>query len=107
MRNLYHYAIAFVYPSAYEGFGIPILEAFANDCPVMLNNASCFPEVACEAAIFFDINKRADFYEKFMAFYQSGADMRERIIEKGRLQVEKYSWEKSADALMTIYRSLS
>lgn len=107
LRNLYHYAIAFVYPSAYEGFGIPILEAFANDCPVMLNNASCFPEVAGEAAIFFDIKKRGDFYEKFMAFYQSGADMRERIIEKGRLQVEKYSWEKSADALMTIYRSLS
>ena len=106
LRSLYHHAIAFVYPSSYEGFGIPILEAFANDCPVMLNDASCFPEVAGEAAIFFDINKRGDFYEKFMTFYQSEAEMRERYIEKGRLQVENYSWEKAANELLKIYSSL-
>ena len=46
LQALYQYAVAFVYPSAYEGFGIPILEAFVNGCPVLLNNASCFPTIS-------------------------------------------------------------
>jgi glycosyltransferase involved in cell wall biosynthesis len=104
--NLYHYAIAFIYPSAYEGFGIPILEAFAAECPVILNNASCFPEVAGNAAIFFDINKDGNLFEKFENFYLSGESFRKEMIEKGRLQVEKYSWEKSAELLSNVYKSI-
>lgn len=42
MLDLYHYALAFVYPSSYEGFGLPILEAYKAECPVLLNYASCF-----------------------------------------------------------------
>ena len=103
LRNLYHYAVAFVYPSAYEGFGLPILEAFTCDCPVMLNNASCFPEVAEDAAIYFDIDENGDLYEKFLAFYSSGSALRKEMIQKGKMQAEKYSWDKSALLLKKVY----
>ena len=106
LKNLYHYAVAFVYPSAYEGFGLPILEAFVNDCPVMLNNASCFPEVAEDAAIYFDIEKDGDLCEKFADFYTSWSGMRTEMIQKGRRQAEKYSWEKSAELLKGVYNML-
>lgn len=106
LRNLYHFAIAFIYPSAYEGFGLPILEAFTSDCPVMLNNASCFPEVAEDAALYFDINEDGDLYEKFGAFYSAGRDVRNEMIRKGRDQAEKYSWDKSARLLRKVYDAL-
>lgn len=54
LASLYKYALVFVYPSLYEGFGIPILEAYANSCPVCLSRASCFPEIARDAALYFD-----------------------------------------------------
>lgn len=106
LRNLYHYALVFIYPSAYEGFGIPILEAFSNDCPVMLNDASCFPEIAGDAAIYFDINKEGDLFEKFEDFYLSGTDFKETMKEKGRIRAGKYSWKRSAKMLKYIYESL-
>lgn len=105
LRNLYHYAIAFVYPSSYEGFGLPILEAFANDCPVMLNKASCFPEVAGDSALFFDMNQNGDFYEKFVNLYTSG--LRKELVKKGRDRLGMYSWKKSAESLKSIYESLA
>ena len=55
--SLYHHAVCFIYPSEYEGFGIPILEAYQADCPVMLNRKSCFPEIAGDAAIYFNMHK--------------------------------------------------
>lgn len=106
LRNLYHYAVAFVYPSAYEGFGLPILEAFTSDCPVLLNNASCFPEVAEDAAIYFDINKIGDLYEKVDYFYSSEESLRRDMIRKGRAQAEKFSWNHSAELLKQVYESL-
>ena len=57
---MYLNVTSFVHPSAYESFGIPILEAFVNDCPVLLNNARCFPKVGGDAAIYFDINRMSD-----------------------------------------------
>ena len=53
---LYREAMAFIFPSIYEGFGLPILEAFQNDCPVILSNSNCFKEIASTAAEYFDPN---------------------------------------------------
>ena len=63
MCNLYQHATAFIYPSLYEGFGLPILEAFTNECPVLLNKKSCFPEIAGEAALYFCLD---DFEKIFL-----------------------------------------
>lgn len=106
LQALYQNAIAFVYPSAYEGFGIPILEAFVCGCPVILNNASCFPEVAGDAAIYFDINKRGDMAERFIELYQASNERRDELIAIGKSRLSLFSWEESAKKLKRIYDNL-
>lgn len=103
---LYHHAEAFIYPSAYEGFGLPILEAFVCGCPVMLNNASCFPEVGGDAAIYFDINRRGDLAEHLDAFLRSSEQDRTDLITRGRVRAKLFSWEDSARKLSHVYKTI-
>lgn len=104
---LYHNAICFVYTSEYEGFGIPILEAYKADCPVMLNRASCFPEIAGDAAIYFELKKEySDFADRFEELYSSSTKNREELIKKQKVRLELYSWEKSAKQLANVYASV-
>lgn len=104
--SLYHYAECFVFPSEYEGFGIPILEAYAADCPVLLNNVSCFPEIAGDAAVYFSFGLPGDLEAKleYMLSMQSGE--RESLIQKQRDRLSLYSWEKSARQLAVVYGSI-
>nr|WP_297658672.1 glycosyltransferase family 1 protein [uncultured Prevotella sp.] len=106
MLDLYHNAITFVYPSSYEGFGIPILEAYKADCPVMLNNASCFPEIAGDAAIYFNMNEvgSTNFEEQFETFYHLNSNEKQNLINKQKERLKLYSWEKSANQLANVYR---
>lgn len=105
--DLYHYAITFVYPSKYEGFGIPILEAYKADCPVMLNRASCFPEIAGDAAVFFDLNsEKSDFEEQFETLYRLTCDERGELIQRQRERMKLYSWSKSAAQLADVYKDV-
>lgn len=107
MLDLYHNAIAFVYPSAYEGFGIPILEAYKADCPVMLNRASCFPEIAGDAAVYFKMEKdRSDFEEQFETLYHMDTNSRKMIIEKQRQRLKMFSWDKSSLNLVKVYNQI-
>lgn len=106
--SLYHHAVCFVYTSEYEGFGIPILEAFQSDCPVMLNKASCFPEIAGDAAIYFEMNKmESNFAEQFEKMYSMTIQERSLLLKKQRKCLEKYSWKKSAMQLARVYNSIS
>ena len=110
LYDLYHNAIAFAYPSAYEGFGIPILEAYKADCPVMLNHASCFPEIAGDAAVYFTIKDKgedSDFSDRFEELYSMSASEREGLLAKQRERLKLYSWEKSAETLAGVYRKLA
>lgn len=107
LMELYHHAVCFVYPSLYEGFGIPILEAYQAHCPVMLNKRSCFPEIAGNAAIYFDMDsKSSDFCDHFDAFYQNYSYNKNELIKKQDLRLKKYSWNHSAKQLVDVYQSL-
>ena len=106
--DLYNHAVCFVYPSEYEGFGIPILEAYKADCPVMLNEASCFPEIAGDAAIFFRMNKeRSDFEEQFETLYHLDGNEKEKLLAKQRERMRMFSWTKSAQQLADVYRKIA
>lgn len=105
--TLYHHAACFVYSSEYEGFGIPILEAYKADCPVLLNHASCFPEIAGDAAIYFtlkrDESNLAEVMEDFLAMDDAQI---ESLKQRQRERLNLYSWEKSALQLAKVYESV-
>ena len=96
----YKNAICFVYPSQYEGFGLPILEAFENSCPVILRNASCFPEIAGDAALYFD---DVEELSESISSMIDDKEKREELSEKGTGCLQRYSWEKAAEETYDFY----
>lgn len=106
LSTLYHHAEVFVFPSAYEGFGLPILEAWSCDCLTFLNNASCFPEVAGDAAVFFDIDRKGDMAEKIIHFLRSPEEDKQALLNKQCERLKLYSWKESANRLYNIYKSM-
>ena len=106
LKNLYANAIAFIFPSLYEGFGIPILEAFAYGCPVLLNNTSCFPEIAGDAALFFDSKPgKSDLCEKLDFIYNNNS-FRDELIGRGYQRLDGFSWKESSQKLADVYTSV-
>jgi glycosyltransferase involved in cell wall biosynthesis len=103
--ELYKRAIAFVYPSLYEGFGIPILEAFACGCPVVLSNSSCFPEVAQEAALYFEPTQQDDISEKINQIINDDT-LRKSLISKGFVRQKDFSTDKKAQQTLAVYQSV-
>ncbi|EMJ86671.1 glycosyltransferase family 4 protein [Leptospira meyeri] len=106
LANLYHNAKAFVYPSLYEGFGIPLLEAMSVGCPVLCSDTDVFHEVAGEAALYFDPKNVFDLQSKLLHLLDSENDRKELSL-KGYTQVKKFSWNKCADEHIRIYKKLS
>ena len=92
---LYGNARIFAFPSLYEGFGLPILEAFAAGVPVISADNSSFPEVAGEAALFFDAGKTDEFADLMLDLWESES-RRKSLIEKGKSQLKKFSWDMCA-----------
>ena len=105
MKCLFRDSEFFVYPSLYEGFGMPILEAWSCNCPVVLSYASCFPEIAGNAGLYFDPYSIDDMVDK-MAMMLSDEGLRKFYQERGTKRVLTFSWEKCAQEHMNIYRSL-
>ena len=103
----YHHAQCFVYPSEYEGFGIPILEAYQAECPVLLNHASCFPEIAGDAAIYFKMDKEgSDLADKLESLLSMTSAERQSLIERQTSRLGRYSWDNSAKQLAAIYETV-
>ena len=105
LNQLLANALAFIYPSLYEGFGMPILEAMSNSCPVVLSNASCFPEIAQDAGLYFDPKDIEDMYYK-MSLMVEDEELRMNLIAKGNERVKDFSWEKCANQHIEVYKSL-
>lgn len=102
---LYSAAEVLLYPSFYEGFGLPILEAFACGLPVITSNVSSMPEVGGDGAIYVDPYDVDDMKRKLTMVMEDEA-LREDMSKKGFQQVKKFSWEKAALETAEIYRRL-
>jgi glycosyltransferase involved in cell wall biosynthesis len=104
LKAIYSGAIALIYPSLYEGFGLPILEAMACSCPVITCRNSSLPEVAGDAAIYVD---EYDVTEMIQAIEQIQIPIvRQKLIQAGLQQVQRFSWNTMAEQIYLIFRDL-
>ena len=98
-------ALAFVLPSLYEGFGIPVLEAMQAGCPIVISRNSSLPEVGRDAAIYIENPEKVDSIQKSMQkMVKLAPEERNKLIEKGYKQAEKFSWEMCAEKTQEILR---
>lgn len=102
LTSVYQEALLYVFPSLYEGFGLPPLEAMAENIPVASSSASCLPEILGNAAIYFDPKASAEMAETVERVL-SNKELRQDLVQKGKEQIKKYSWEKMARKTLEIY----
>ncbi|MDZ8260889.1 glycosyltransferase family 1 protein [Nostoc sp. ChiQUE01b] len=101
----YSRADVFVYPSHYEGFGLPVLEAMTLGAPVVTSNTSSIPEVTGNAAILIDSNDPIQLAEAILKVI-SDSQLRQDLIEKGKARAKLFSWERTAKETLKAYRSI-
>jgi glycosyltransferase involved in cell wall biosynthesis len=101
----YARADVFVYPSYYEGFGLPVLEAMTLGAPVVASNTSSLPEVTGDAAILIDPNEPNNLAEAIWEV-SNNSQMRQKLIQKGKERAKQYSWQQNAWETLKAYRSL-
>lgn len=106
LRRLYTHADCMVYPSLFEGFGLPVLESFQCGVPVITSTASSLPEVAGEAGLLVDPLSPDELAGALKKYLSDGA-LRLKLREAIPAQLAKFSWEKAAQETMKVYESLS
>src|SRR5262249_20613479 len=106
LRIFYDVAKVFVFPSLYEGFGLPPLEAMAHGTPVVTSNTSSLPEVVRDAAI---LVNPANVFEIRKAMHRALVDLalREKLRDRGYAQVNRFSWKDSVARMIEVYRSVA
>lgn len=105
LYSLYHHAKVFVFPSKFEGFGIPILEAMKNGCPCSLSETTCFPEIAQNAASYFDPDDSKSIYESIKKIISDDI-YRNSLVDLGSKRVKHFSWDKAAFDTKNVYESI-
>jgi len=89
--------LALVFPSFYEGFGLPLLEAMANNCPILSSNAGSLPEVGGDAVLYFNPFDLDDIKNVMLRIIKD-KELRENLIKKGNERVQSFSWQKCAQS---------
>ncbi len=105
LHAFYAQAEAFVFPSLYEGFGLPPLEAMLHDCPVATSDASCLPEIVGDAALLFDARRTESIANAIDRIVQDGA-LRTRLVRAGRQHALQYSWRRMAQETLAVYERI-
>ena len=105
LASLYQHATALLYVSLYEGFGIPILEAFESGCPVIASNTTSIPEVGGDAAIYVDPSNVSEIEEAFVRLCNDPL-LQSQLIIRGRLRAKQFNWEKAASETLEVYRQV-
>lgn len=104
LAKLYRCSVAFVYPSLYEGFGIPPLEAMSCGTPVVASNGSSIPEVIGEAGLLFNPKSVSDLTDILLSLLDSSTE-RDRLIAKGYERAKVFSWDKTVAQTLEVYQS--
>jgi len=99
LPSLYQEAEAFVFPSFYEGFGLPLLEAMACECPVIASQAGSLKEIGKEAIIYFNPNNIGDIAEK-IEMVLINQNLKNDLKKKGLIRIKDFSWQKCAEQTM-------
>ncbi len=102
---LYSQATAFIFPSLYEGFGLPILEAMTHGTPVACSNVASLPEVAGDAAVLFNPRSPDEIKGAIQALLDD-PELRASLIRKGHLNASRFSWRKTAEETMSVYQDV-
>ncbi len=105
LEVLYKRALAYVFPSFYEGFGLPPLEAMAKGCPVVSSNKTSMPEILEKAAIYFNPDNEKEMQEQIERIIKD-KNLRQELINEGYEQVKKYSWQECAKKTLGVYQEV-
>lgn len=105
LSNYYSHALFFVFPSLYEGFGIPVLESFACNCPALLSNGGSLTEVGGEAAAYFNPTDSKSIYDSVSNLINNQS-MRDDLKEKGIIRLNRFSWDKTFSDTIDVYKSI-
>ena len=103
LLHLYSEARVFVYPSLYEGFGIPLLESFSSGCPVIASRSTSIPEVGGDAALYFDPWNEDEIAQTLLRVLRN-SELRTSLTERGYARAAQFSWKDTARKTVALYR---
>ncbi|WNB91062.1 glycosyltransferase family 1 protein [Bacillus sp. NEB1478] len=104
MPHLYTASSCMVFPSLYEGFGIPLVEAMKTDCPIVCSDRASTPEITGGAALMFNPEDPRDIALKIVKLLNT--NIRKNLIEKGRIRAKAFSWERSAKEALKVFQNV-
>jgi glycosyltransferase involved in cell wall biosynthesis len=105
LKALYEHARGFIFPSLYEGFGLPILEALDCGCPVLSSRAASLPEVGGEAVLYFDPLSVDDITVKLESFISDSLPQDE-LRQRGRMRAAQFTWDETARQTLDLLSAL-
>ncbi len=105
LNSLYKSAFCFVFPSTYEGFGMPVLEAMAMHCPVICSNTSSLPEVVGDAALLINPLNEKEIIDSIHVLI-TNPELRDHLVRKGIQHIRKFTWKICAENTYNVYKTL-